>query len=149
MDEKEKKEYELAVLVANEDQLAGVVALVRQHNGEPTAEPRAKKIALAYEIKKHTDGVFAYFNFMAIPDDAKNLEHDLNTFADVIRFMVIASPAPAETIDRTQMPSAMGAPKRRMMRTPRPTAGPVAEPKAAPKPLSNEALEKKIEEILQ
>jgi ribosomal protein S6 len=148
MDEKEKKEYELAVLVAKEDDLASVVALIRQHNGDISMEPRAKKITLAYEIKKHKEAIFAYLNFNALPQDAKNLEHDLNTKGEVIRFLVIASPAPSEQMDRTQIPMGAGGMKRRP-RVGRPAAA-TSEPKpSAPKPLSNEALEKKIEEILQ
>jgi ribosomal protein S6 len=150
MDEKEKKEYELAVLITKEDDLAGVIALVRQHNGEISIEPRAKKITLAYEIKKHKEAVFTYLNFTALPTDAKNLEHDLNTQAEVIRSLIIASPAVSEPIDRSQIPANAGA-KRRVRMTTRPGVGSAAsDPKpAAPKPLSNEALEKKIEEILQ
>ena len=55
MDEMDKKDYELAVLVKTEDDLAPVMALVRQHNAEIVAEPRAKKLALAYEIKKNKE----------------------------------------------------------------------------------------------
>lgn len=146
MDEKDKKEYELAVLVKNEDDLAPVVTLVRQHNGEIAAEPRTKKLALAYEIKKHKEAIFAYFNFKADTADAKSLEQDLNTKAEVIRHLIIASPAPAESHDRDRG-DGPGASKRRV-RVMRPATGaPEAKP-AAPKPLSNEALEKKIEEIL-
>jgi ribosomal protein S6 len=147
MDEKDKKEYELAVLVKTEEDLAPVVALVRRHNGEMTAEPRAKKLGLAYEIKKNKEAVFAYMTFKAATQDAKTLEKDLVTAAEVIRSMIIASPAPAMTAaERQAMP--MGRPERRP-RTMRPSA-PMTEPKSAPaSPLSNEALEKKIEEILQ
>ena len=90
-----------------------------------------------------------YFTFKMFGDDMKVLEHELNTRADVLRFMVIASPAPAERTATSAMPP-------REERRPRsnsyvaPAAAPTEVPKAAPsKPLSNEALEKKIEEILQ
>lgn len=152
MEEKDKKEYELAILVKNEEDLAPVVAFVRQHNAEISTEPHAKRLTLAYEIKKQKEAVFAYLIFKAASEDAKTLEHDLNTKAEVLRFLVIASPAPAmPPMDRQAMPQ-MGGPKRRSRITPRTAAGTTGEaaPKpAAPKPLSNEALEKKIEEILQ
>ncbi len=151
MDEKEKKEYELGVLVATEDNLAPVIALVREHNGEIAGEPRVKKLALAYEIKKHKEAIFAHFNFHAIPADAKNLEGALNTKAEVIRFLMIASPAPMMVGERSVGMPMMGGPAQRRTRIMRPAAtGPVAEIKpSAPTMLSNEALEKKIEEILQ
>jgi len=148
MDEKDKKEYELAVLVKNEDDLAPVVTFVRQHNGEVAAEPRAKRLTLAYEIKKNKEAVFAHFNFKALPEEAKILEQDLNSKGEVIRFLVIASPAPAMSPEDRAASALAGGPKRRtrIVRG----AGPAAETKPpAPKPLSNEALEKKIEEILQ
>ena len=148
-EEKDKKEYELALLLKSEDDMAGVIKLVGTHNAEGISEPRAKRLQLAYEIKKHTEAVFVYFTFKMFGDDMKALEHELNTHADVLRFMVIASPAPAERTATSAMPP-------REERRPRsssyaaPAAVPSEAPKAAPsKPLSNEALEKKIEEILQ
>jgi ribosomal protein S6 len=151
MDEKEKKDYELGVLVPSEGDMPAVVALVRQHNGEVAGEPRAKKLALAYEIKKHKEAIFAYFTFAAVPGDAKNLEHDLNTKAEVIRFLMLASPEPMMVGDRPMGIPMTGGPiqrRTRVMRPAAPNSAPEAKP-AAPKILSNEALEKKIEEILQ
>lgn len=144
-EEKDKKEYELALLLKSEGDASGVTMLVGQHNGEGISEPRAKRLQLSYEIKGHTEAVFVYFTFKMFGADIKALEHDLNTRADVLRFMVIASPAPAERTAASPMPP-------REERRPRTTAytPPAEAPKPpAPRPLSNEALEKKIEEILQ
>ncbi|HVM77342.1 MAG TPA: 30S ribosomal protein S6 [Candidatus Paceibacterota bacterium] len=142
----DKKEYEISLLLKNEADLANVLTLVGQHGGEISSETKARNLALAYEIKKHKEAVFAYCNFRAYPDDAKNLEHDLNSRTDVLRFMIIASPPAAEKIS----PMGPGAPRRprRAPRTAAPTGDATAKPQA-PRPLSNEALEKKIEEILQ
>ena len=147
-EDKDKKEYELALLLKSEDNLAGVLTLVGQHNAEGVSEPRAKRLQLSYEIKKHTEAVFVYFTFKAFGDDIKALEHDLNTHADVLRFMVIASPAPAERNATSAMPPRE---ERRSRAAPSYSAPVTPEvPRPAPsKPLSNEALEKKIEEILQ
>jgi ribosomal protein S6 len=145
MDEKEKKEYELAVLIKQEEDLALVTTLVRQHNGEITLEPRAKRLTLAYEIKKNKEAVFAHMNFRALGEDAKSLESDLNNKAEVLRSLIIADPV---SMQMTADASAQAAPKRRT-RVMRPTAAPTEGKPAAPQPLSNEALEKKIEEILQ
>ncbi len=149
-EEKDKKEYELALLLKSEDNLAGVLTLVGTHNAEGVTEARAKRLQLAYEIKKHTEAVFVYFTFKMFGDDMKALEHDLNTHADVLRFMVIASPAPAERNATSAMPPR----EERRPRSSTPYSTPAAAPSEAPrpaasKPLSNEALEKKIEEILK
>jgi ribosomal protein S6 len=141
----EKKEYEISVLLKAEGDLANVLTFIAQHGGEVTSEAKARNLALAYEIKKHKEAVFAYCNFRAYPDEAKTLEHDLNSRPDVLRFLIIASPPPAE-----KAVPAMGAMRRgrRPTRPSGPVSDAVAKPQA-PRPLSNEALEKKIEEILQ
>ena len=147
MDEQDKKEYELAVLVKNEDDLAPVAALARQHGAEIATEFRAKRLTLAYEIKKNKEAVFAYCTFKAEGPATKELEADLNTKAEVIRFLIVKAPAP-DTSSRQASPLGAAAVQRRgrTMRTP---GAPEATKPAVPKSLSNEALEKKIEEILQ
>ena len=149
-EDKDKKEYELALLIKNEDNLPGVLAMVAKHNGEGASEPRAKRLQLAYEIKKMNEAVFVYFTFKAFGDDIKALEHELNSKAEVLRFMVIASPAPAE-----RAPSAMPYERRSSAsssstsRAPRAASAPSEAKPSAPRSLSNEALEKTIEEILK
>lgn len=138
-EEKDKKEYELAVLVVNEADVASVVALIKEHHGEDISEPRAKHLRLEYEIKKHTEAVFVNLTFHAYGEDVKALETELNSRPNVIRSMFIASPAPSQ-------PSVTMPPQER--RAPRP-AHPMPVDRPAARPLSNEALEKKIEEILQ
>jgi ribosomal protein S6 len=148
-EDKDKKEYELALLIKSEENLAGVLTLVGQHNAEGVTETRAKRLQLAYEIKGVNEAVFVYFTFKMFGDDIKALEHDLNTHADVLRFMVIASPAPAERNASSAMPPR----EERRSRSSAPYSAPAAPVEPArptpSKPLSNEALEKKIEEILQ
>jgi len=139
--DKDKKEYELALLLKSEGDMAGVLVLVGQHNGEISAEPKMKNLALAYEIKGHKEAVFAYCNFKAFGEDAKELERDLTSRQDVIRSMIIASPPAAEKITPPGMPRERRGKMSRM--------APIDAKPAAPRPLSNEALEKKIEEILQ
>lgn len=158
MDEKDKKEYELAVLVKTEDDLSAVSAIVKKHNGEMTAEPRAKRLAFAYEVEKIKEGVFAHCLFKAAGEDAKNLESDLNRDPMILRAMIIASPPPAMSTDRPigvpMMPGDRGDrggdPSHRRSRSAPRSAAPSGDAKpTASQPLSNEALEKKIEEILQ
>ncbi len=147
-DAKNKKEYELAVLVANEGDLAAMSALLKEHNAEMTSEPRAKNLTLAYEIEGHKEAVFAYCLFKAFPADAKNLEQSLVSNLSIIRSLMIASPPVAQKFN-SAMPMRAGVGAERKPRTVRTgTASSEARP-AAVGPLSNEALEKKIEEISQ
>jgi ribosomal protein S6 len=145
-DENDKTQYELALLLKNEDDVAAVAGLVRQHNGEITAEPRAKKLALAYKIKGSTEATFVTCFFRATGDDAKRLEHDLRTRQEVIRSMVLRAPSQAglPVAAMPVMPSER-APMRPV--SSRPSA--LREPKKPParEPLSNEALENLLKEI--
>ena len=143
-EEKDKKEYELGVLILREEDLPGVLALLAGHKAEMTSEARAKRLAMAYEIKGHKEGVFASVTFKAYGDEVKELEHDLGLRADVLRSLIIKLPKPALRVASATGPAMDGgaAPADRYQR-------PASEPRpAAPKPLSNEALEKKLEEIL-
>lgn len=142
-EEKDKKTYELALLIKKEEDLSGTLELLRQHNGEVLAEPRMKKLALAYKIKGETEAVFVTLGFRSAPEDAKNLEHDLSTRQDVLRSMVLIAPPPSDRPAMTSFPRERHG---RPMASRTPSTGD-AKP-AAPRPLSNEALEKKIEEIL-
>lgn len=140
----DKKEYEVAVLLSSEGDLPGLLAFIGQHQAEISADPKTRNLALSYEIKGKKEAVFAYCNVRAFGEDMKSLEHDLNSRPDVLRYLIIASPPPAEKLGSSM---GMGPMKRRgrPMRS-----APTGEaPKLAPQPLSNEALEKKIEEILQ
>lgn len=141
--EKDKKTYELAVLVKGEGELSAVAAMVGQHGGEMAGGFNPKRIAFAYPVEKQKDGIFAYGTFHAYPDGAKKLEESLRASQNVLRFLMLALRANANTA--AQQPAAVP-PYRRVAPASRPFT---AEPKAASHPLSNEALEKKIEEILQ
>ena len=143
-EEKDKKEYELGVLILREEELPGVLALLAEHKAEITSEARAKRLAMAYEIKGHKEGVFASVTFKAYGDEVKALEHDLGLRADVLRSIIVKLPKPSlRAVPAAASPMGAGAaPAERYQR-------PASEPRpAAPKPLSNEALEKKLEEIL-
>lgn len=144
---KDKKLYELALLLKSENDLAGAITLLRQHDGELVSEPRAKKLALAYVIKGNTEAVFASCTFRASGTDAKELERDLSTRPEVIRSMMLVSPPPAER-------QPMASPSFPMQKRGRPSMVRVSPSEgqsrpAVSRPLSNEALEKKIEEISQ
>ncbi len=146
---KEKKAYELALLLKTEEDVAKAMTLLKQHNGELVSEPRAKKLALAYEIKKQNEAIFAYVTFHALPSDAKELERDLLNRPEILRSMIVVAEAQS---DRPADMSAFPAMHRGRPSSVAPRSAPTgseARPSTPRGPLSNEALEKKIEEILQ
>ncbi|OGY98700.1 MAG: hypothetical protein A2855_00465 [Candidatus Liptonbacteria bacterium RIFCSPHIGHO2_01_FULL_57_28] len=134
-EDKLKKEYELAFLVNEESEAPGVVAALKAAGAEVHLEGPVRKIALAYEIKKQSAACFSFVQFEMEPAAAKALEGHLALRPEILRFMLITPPsAKARPYPQSAVPQ-------------RPSAKPY-EPKTAPT-LSNEALEKKIEEILQ
>ena len=147
-EDKDRKEYELALLLKSEEDLAGVIKLAGQHNAEGVSEPRAKRLQLSYEIKGHTEAVFASLIFKAFGDEVKALEQELALRPEVLRSLVVKTPKPSKHPVGTGIPSA--APVEKYPRTASRPGTPSVEPRheASSKPLSNEALEKKIEEIL-
>lgn len=142
--EQDKKNYEIAFLVKSEDDIPAVVSFLKQHNIEILTEPRAKNVALAYEIKRNKEAVFVYCTFKATGADVKNLENDLSTGDKTIRSLIISLPqknSHSEVVKER-------APEQKT-KTSYPAA-PYSEAKLSlPRTLSNEALEKRIEEILK
>ena len=140
--EKVKKEYEIGVLVRKEEDISEVRRVVEQHGGEFAGGFQATKIALAYPIKHETEGVFAFTRFSADPAEAKQLEHDLEAAGVVLRSLITVP----FKISRRDVVSAQ---KKRAQATTRQSAPMPQSSAPSAHPLSNEALEKKIEEMLK
>ncbi len=140
MDEKEKKNYEVAVLVKEEGSFAAVLTLLNQHSVEIREEGGVKKVVLAYPIKHATQGHFGFFYVQALPHDIKQLEKDMQTTPAILRSLIVTIPSTRSVKEESPL-------RRPQFR--RPSSMPVSEAKPIRKTLSNEAIEKKIEEILQ
>jgi ribosomal protein S6 len=137
--EKKPKTYEMSFLVANEGDVPSVIDLVKKFNGTIMKEPSIRRIALAYKIAKQTSALFGFFNFQMGSDDVKALEHDLRTNATILRSLILSTPKKKERVAGEEKP-----------RTYRPApVKPLMEKKLTSTSLSNEALTRKIEEILQ
>jgi ribosomal protein S6 len=137
MDQDQKKEYELAFLIKEETDAAGLVEALKAMGGEINLEGPVRKIVLAYEIKKETTAYFGFIQFMMEPAAAKSLEAALLVRSGLLRSLLMTPP----TAKGHSHPQAAANPQR-------PAAKP-HEAKAATPVLSNEALEKTIEEILK
>lgn len=134
MEEKEidKKEYELSFLSKTEEGAKEIVELVRSLGGEITFESSVNKIALAYKINKEAAAFFGWIFFTALPKDVKGIKDSLALKGDILRTLLITPPFVKGK------PRPIGA-------RPKPQK---TSPEKPAQPLSNEALEKKIEEIL-
>ncbi|MBM3257479.1 MAG: hypothetical protein FJY98_04130 [Candidatus Liptonbacteria bacterium] len=135
--DQELREYELAFLVREEAEVKDVATRAAQY-GRVTNPGLVKKLSLAYPIKKVTSGYFGFLRLEAMPEAIVRLEKDFEIWQQILRFLVI----------RLYGEKAEGAPeggekpKRGSRSAPRTEAAPGGS-------LTNEALEKKIEEILQ
>ena len=142
-EEKITKEYELAFLGQEENAAQKVAELVTRLGGEIILQGPVERIALEYKIKKAASAYFGYFHLRMIPVQIEELKKELNVFSPLLRFLIVTPPFEKM--------------KPRSARPTRPSSAPVggqSQPEAPERkpetlPLSNEALEKKIEEILK
>ena len=138
--EKEPKDYEIGFLAEDETGAGKVLQTLTAHGAEILLEGSVERVVLAYSILHRTAAHFGYFHFRIAPEGAELLKKALKAPAGIMRFLIITPPF-AKPKPRWE---------NRARRTT--TAAPVTTQSAeapAPLPLSNEALEKKIEEILK
>jgi ribosomal protein S6 len=136
MEEKDIKKYELSFLVKEEGDEKKVLEFISKEGGTIDLEPQPTKISMAYPINGFNQAYFGYVHFSVMPEVIANLEHELVTKDFVLRHLIItppfvkeAKPKQADKITAEVKPE-----------------GKQESPKS--EPLTNEELEKKIEEIL-
>ncbi len=138
---KDKKRYEVAVLLKAEEFAPEVAKFLEQHEVEIREAGPLKKINLGYPIKKTTQAYFGYFHVLALPSSIAALDKDFKTQQSVLRSLIVNVPK--------QKPGTSEGSRERRPFMRKPMSVPMGEIKPPRKPLSNEAIEKKIEEILQ
>lgn len=139
----DQKAYELSFLSKDEKGGSEVLELVKRLGGKIVLEGPFERISLAYPIKKEISAFFGFFHFRAAPDIVCVIDRDLRAHPSILRFLIVSFVYAKQKLredmrprPRTSMPVQL--PVERIERKP-----------AEPLPLSNEALEKKIEEILK
>lgn len=142
------KNYEIGFLLKDEKDSKEILeTLNRQQAKLINPEEHLSRIWLAYPIKKESFAFFGYIYFSANPNNLKEMERELKLNKKLLRFIIISQPV-------------MEVSTRQSVRTVRrkaipPTPFKIIEPaqpirKVEPSPiLSNEELEKKLEEILK
>ena len=139
-EESGEKAYEVSFLAETEEKIEDIKRLVGQHGAVLAREFPQKKINLAYPIKHATQAIFAAWSVTASPEKIKLLEKDLQGNKNVMRSLIITLPI-EKNEDRVEEKKPVPARRAGFLRR---------EPRAEKaKPLSNEAIEKKIEEILK
>lgn len=136
-DQIEKKEYEISFLAKDEMGPQEVVKLIKRFEGEITSEGSVEKIALAYPIKHEKAAYFGWLHMAMEPANITPLEHELEVHPGVLRTLIITPPFVKAKPRQSMKPGAKPSPEPK-----------TDKKKTATLPLTNEALEKKIEEIL-
>lgn len=136
MEEKDIKKYELSFLVKEEGDDKKVLEFISKEGGSIDLEPQATKISMAYPINGFNQAYFGYVHFSVKPEVIANLEHELVTRDFVLRHLIITPPFVKDS--KVKQEEKASAEVKTESKT---------EP-ARTESLTNEELEKKIEEIL-
>lgn len=126
------KDYELAFLVAEESGAGTIEEALASAGAEILSRAPLKNISLTYPIKKQTSAFFGCLTLRSLPEKIDEIRKTLELNQGVLRQLIITPPIAKQESRRWSAPA--------------PEAEP---PKVGGSPiLSNEALEKQIEEIL-
>lgn len=135
--------YELGLLLDSAEALDEVLSLVKKQGAEvknPVSQPR--KIKLSYQIKKYSEAYLASPVIKITPSKITALNDSLNLAKPVLRFILLASSELKEASTKPKEASSGLS----VATTPTQTMTPTKNQNDVV--LSNEALEKKLEEIL-
>lgn len=130
------KDYEVSFLVKQEDGAVRVKKILTDLGAVITQESEVKNIPLAYPIKKETAAFFGFARFTAEPSIIESASKELELDEACLRSLIIAGPfpEPTERVERENRPEQPAKP---------------VEKKKETEMVTNEELEKKLEEILK
>lgn len=145
-DIEETKNYEITFFVSEEN-ASPVLALLKKYEARVTEEKPFQKIAFAYPVEKQTQCFMGIVRFAADSQTAPGMIRDLKLEKNILRFMIQRAQNKKELNTATQR-------KETVFVSPSEDKANVSGEKRGPrrffeKILTNEALEKKIEEMLQ
>lgn len=90
--EKERRNYELAVLLDNESKEPAVAGFLVKNNAEVYQKEGPKSVNLAYPIRKHTSAALVVYCFSALPETIPMMKNDLKTQPNILRSLLITPP---------------------------------------------------------
>ncbi len=134
----EKKSYEISFLVRNENDVEAVLNRLSRIGAEILNEGNVSEIKLAYPIKKASSAYFGWIYFDVVPEKIAELNSALKLDEKIMRHLVITPPITKTEKKRPAKPSPAKSE----------TIAATASGSTSSE-LSNEELEKKLEEILK
>ena len=136
------KIYEICYLLTSSGTEQEIVNVLNQQQSEILHQEALKEARLAYPIKKQQTANFGFIHFVTLPENVNKIKAALALNAGILRLLIISFSAdkiPEKKVSvRSQQPDSKPL-----------QVGDVKIAKPDTNILSNEALEKKIEEILK
>jgi ribosomal protein S6 len=145
--EETTKKYELSLMLRTEEAAEAVLVSIKNQGGDVLEKNPIQKVKLSYPIKKETNAFFLSLVLSLLPEKVLALDQELKLSEYVLRFLIITPPIAKE--DRSERSERFMKPKPEM--SPQKTEEiktPIAPVASEPEVLTNELLEKKLEEIL-
>jgi ribosomal protein S6 len=130
--EEELKTYEIAFLAEDSSKADEILNILNRFKASLISDKKVEKINLAYPIKHQTSAFFGFIDFQVLPRDIVEIDKILKQDKNLLRFMIISDPFIRENKNSENK-----------------KAGYSSREKVKHQELTNEALEKKIEEILE
>ena len=149
MDGDTTKQYEISLVLKSEEDYNSVLAFIKTRVTQVLKENSPRRLRFAYPIEKEETGFFAWLIIEASSGVVPELQKALDMNPAVLRSLIITPPVPAKSerkIPRTKEnkekplegESVTVVPQREVVRR-----------QATSDSISNEVLEKKLEEILK
>ncbi len=129
----DKKEYEISYITRTENGKETVNSFVQRFEGTIVSAEEPKRISLAYPIKKEQFGFFGVMLALLAPESIKELQKELLLEPEILRILFINEPIKIVRRERDMREGDMTEPPK-----------PAKEDRA----VTNEELEKKLQEIL-
>ncbi|MBI5147608.1 MAG: 30S ribosomal protein S6 [Parcubacteria group bacterium] len=137
-----RKKYEISFLIRSESDDLTVKKIIEKNGGQDVKVVPAVKTRLAYPIKKENYAFFGVAYFSSSPETIEAISGDLRLQNAVLRFLIVTPPIVKGEGERTERRPSL----KSKTAVPSPATAP-AMPAAGS--LSNEELEKTLEEILK
>ncbi len=143
-----QKEYEVGFWVVAEEAVVEVYNILEVAGMTIGTKVPVVSLKLAYPIKKHTSAFFGSCVFVGLPENVKKVDEALALNSKVIRTLIITPPVKMTTREDRSSAEMRGVKINKISEVPMASRASVA-PQINMPVLSNEGLEKKLEEILK
>jgi len=145
------KNYEIGFLTTSEQTKEELEKILKSRKMSIINAGQILKTKFAYPIKKESFAYFGFLHFSGAPEDIDWLKNELKSDKKILRYLIISQPAAGEERSRGRFDESSftakksSAEEKPLEFTPRLTKKTPARVEA----ITNEALEKKLEEILK